>query len=624
MAIEGTFYMDITDGLVGDKLYGGTAEWDDSLSEQNNIYRAMGYDPISGSVNWDYTNMPTFQSLIPTALQNASDVAWQTLGGQQATRYYIGNTISSEMYLSLSTSSWNMPVENNWNYPTVGYGAYWYTLRLSYPGASATVFNDSAFAMQEGKTILGYDVQHTTPLLSFDETNGYQGFDPDEHHNRYYSNPNLSPNGLLLFYEVIDDENVPTKLYYVSVRNQMNLEGTPTLFYRLMSDEILSYVNMEEQEEEDMKFPNSKIKNMFTTMYALTPAEVEAMAEDLTNRSDRYVKPTPTVASGMGVTFFNKILDDMGFSTGVVTDAIIDMTIYPFAVPTVCKTIKTNYIKLGYGSDKLPPSSGQLTDDDYNLGLFYYGTAIDRIDEINKHHDELTLPQSGSGINFDNQIVKFNDFRDYPPYRTFEMYVPYVGIVPVDQRKLYGKNIRVHYIVDFYSGNATALLEAVIGNNDYEVIEMWECIMGVHQAVATTNWVEYASRMNSAKAQVFRAGFTAPTSFAKDPFGTVTDIIDATRNQATTEGIYTGNVNGTNSSMGNYFMPQGWYIIDYKQETDITGNLSSLKGRASNTSGAISTFSGFLQVSDVDLICPQATDAEKAKIISMLESGVRI
>lgn len=607
MSVTGTFYMNITDGLVGDKLYGGTAEWDDSLSAQNNIYRAMGYDPISGSFSWDYSKMPTFQSLIPTALQNASNVAWNTLGAQHGSKYYIGNTISSEMYLSLCTSSWVMPVEDNWNYPTVGYGDYWYSLRLHYPGGASTVFNDSAFAMSVGKTIIGYDVQHTTPLLTFNETNGYQSLDPDVHHNRYYSNPNLSPNGLLLFWEEVEGEAVPTKIYYVSIRNQMNLEGTPTLFYRLISDNILSYVNLEEQEEEDMLFPNSKLCNLFTTMYAMTFDQVNDLASFLIDKADLYRDPDRS--------FMSKLLDDMGFQTGVVTDAIIDLTVYPFNITDVCSATPTRYLKLGYGSDVI----------ENNMGIFDYGLSnmVDKIEWLNDSQKPgLNIPRS-STTSFDAMVGRFNDFRDYPPYRTFEMYVPYVGIVPVDQRKLYGKNVKLKYIVDFYSGNAVCLLISD-ESGVLSVVETWDCVMGVHQAVGTTNWTEYASRMNSAKSQVFRAGITAPLSFVGDPLGTVANIIDATRNQATTEGIYTGNVNGTSSSTGNYFMPQYWYIFDYVQETNITGNLSSLKGRASNTSGAISTFSGFLQVSDVDLICPKATDAEKAKIISLLESGVRI
>jgi len=603
MSVTGTFYMDIMAGLVGDKLYGGTAEWDDNLSIQNNIYRAMGYDPISGSVNWDYNNMPTFQSLIPTALQNIRDNQWKTTGSQQGSKWTIGG--NANFYLNMVTGSWVMPVEDNWNYPTVGYGDYTYRLDFNYQGAGSIVFNSTAFAMQEGKTIIGYDIEHTVPLQTFNETNGYQSLDPDEHHIRYYSDPNLSPSGLLLFWEEVEGEAVPTKMYYVSVRRQENNVGTPTLYYRLISDEILSYVNLEEQEEEEMEFPASKLYNMFTTMYAMKPEQVEGLAQYLIQKADDY--------TGTDKTFMEKLLDDLGFQTGVVTDAIIDMTVYPFDIDNVCAYVTTHYLKLGFGADS---TTG-------NLGVFHFPTSdLHKVTWLNT--GELTIPPSGSGsVNFDSKITRFNDFRDYPPYRTFEMYIPYVGLVPIDQRKLYGKNIRLKYIIDFYSGNATAILLSIDGS-DVSVVETWDCIMGVHQAVGTTNWTEYASRMNASKSQVTKTGLSLPTSLAKDPMGAIGGVLDATRNQATTEGIFTGNVNGTNSSMGNYFMPQYWYIIDYKQETSVTGNLSSLKGRASNTSGAISSFSGFLQVSDVDLICPQATDAEKAKIISLLESGVRI
>lgn len=592
MAVTGTFYMNIEDGLIGTKLYGGTAEWDPNLGDTDNVRNLFNLDYVAKTFDWDFQKMPSLQSLIPQALNNISAAEWGTIGNSMNGRNWelIGN---SNFYITMATSSYNFPPENNPVGWSSDYVDFWYSLRFNFPGVGANYFVANDFAMGAMGSILGYDTQHTTPSLSY-----------DEYPSRYNANPNAAPTGLLLFWEEVDGVPTPKKLFYVQIR--FSTSGTMSFIYRQLSNNLLGYAIMEE--EEDMDFPASKLYNMFTTMYAMQPQQVEALAQFLIQKAGDY--------SGTDKTFMEKLLDDMGFQTGVVTDAIIDMTVYPFDIDNVCDYVETHYLKLGFGSDTVSGTGA-------NLGIFHYpDSVLHKVTWLNT--GELAIPPSGSGtVNFDNKVGRLNDFRDYPPYRTFEMYVPYVGIVPVDQRKLYGKNLKLKYIVDFYSGNATCLLLALEGS-DWTVIETWDCVMGVHQAVATTNWTEYASRMNSAKSQVVKTGLSLPTSLIKDPMGAVGGVIDATRNQATSEGIYTGNVNGTSSSMGNYFMPQYWYIFDYKQETSITGNLSSLSGRASNTSGAISSFTGFLQVSDVDLVCPKATESEKAKIISLLESGVRI
>lgn len=673
MAVEGTFDMDIMAGLIGDKIYGGTAEWDDSLSAQDNIYRAMGYDPISGSFSWDYSKMPTFQSLIPIALQNIRDNQWKTAGSQQGSKWTIGGNIN--FYFNMVTNSWVMPVEDNWNYPVVGYGDYTYRLDFNYQGVGMIVFNSTAFAMQEGKTILGYDVEHTVPLQTFNETNGYQSLDPDVHHNRYYADPNLSPSGLLLFYEVIDGENVPTKMYFVSIHRGENLEGTPTLFSRQISDEILTYVNMEEEEEE-MVFPDSCLCNFFTTMYAMTYGQVEGLAKYLVN-------PKNVQQGDKTAEIIQRLLDDMGFQTGVVTDGILDMTIYPFSIPNTMRDYahyhdydKTRYLKLGYGNDKTnlgPEGDEHLVADDVNRAIFYYdpedpgntesNTILYKIRRLNTV--PLTIPSNGS-INFDSRVTRFNDFRDYPPYRTFEMYVPFVGTVPVDQRKLYGKQLQLRYIPDFYTGNGTCLLLSDDGGGEYSILETWDCVLGVHQAVTTTNWAEYASRMNSARSlcspnpsniyanqintqRISRqpvmptkdnlartmAMQSKRTSIAmSEQMGGVIRanyVVDAglsgmqhAQAEVANQGVFTGNVNGTSSASNNYFMPLYWVIFDYQQESHISENLNSLMGRASDTSGTINSFTGYLQVKAVDLICSKATDSEKSRIMSLLESGIRI
>ena len=60
------------------------------------------------------------------------------------------------------------------------------------------------------------------------------------------------------------------------------------------------------------------------------------------------------------------------------------------------------------------------------------------------------------------------------------------------------------------------------------------------------------------------------------------------------------------------------------QDADITANELSLLGYPSNASGQLQSFSGYLEVDVVNLVCPYASDVEKAEIIKQLQNGVYI
>lgn len=364
--------------------------------------------------------------------------------------------------------------------------------------------------------------------------------------------------------------------------------------------------------EEDMEYPNSKLSNLFTTMYIMSFNQVNAIAKAILLKGADYS------GEGKFLSWMGRLLNDMGFQNGKVTDAILDICVYPFDVSTRNKTHNTTRIKLGYGPDV---TSG----DDENMAIFSLEHPYENISVIDLLNSDdngnFACPRFARSY-FDDLITKFNDFRDYPPYRTFELYIPYVGIVPIDQRKFYGKYFGVDYIIDYYSGTALVVLYTATqaSGNDIDIVETYDCPIGVHQSVSSTNWVEYASRVGSARRNIATNSVLLPFTRGSN----AGSIIQNVQTQFNTQGVYTGNVNGTNSGMANYFMPNKLCIIQYTQETSITGNLNSLAGRSSNTSAPISSFSGFLQCSDVELNCPRATDTEKAKILSMLTNGIKI
>ena len=53
---------------------------------------------------------------------------------------------------------------------------------------------------------------------------------------------------------------------------------------------------------------------------------------------------------------------------------------------------------------------------------------------------------------------RFNNFLNYAPYTTAELYIPYCGSVPIDLEVFAGHTIKVKYLVDWFSGSCMALI----------------------------------------------------------------------------------------------------------------------------------------------------------------------
>ena len=53
---------------------------------------------------------------------------------------------------------------------------------------------------------------------------------------------------------------------------------------------------------------------------------------------------------------------------------------------------------------------------------------------------------------------RFNNFLNYAPYTTAELYIPYCGSVPIDLEVFAGHTIKVKYLIDWFSGGCMALI----------------------------------------------------------------------------------------------------------------------------------------------------------------------
>lgn len=241
----------------------------------------------------------------------------------------------------------------------------------------------------------------------------------------------------------------------------------------------------------------------------------------------------------------------------------------------------------------------------------------------------------------------FKNFRDYSPFSRLFCYLAYVGWVELDIARYINKTVTIRYYFDTRTGGCLACLFAGATLVDY-----FNGQCGVQMPVTLTSFSQYAN----AQIQTLLGGGKTPngtggavgemvSSGAKGVMDGLAETgtiglgamavggIGAAAGIQTTKTLYgltQNNINnfnktkGASTSMLNQYLPQECCFMFEIQDADITPNELSLLGYPSNASGQLQEFSGYLEVDVVNLVCPYASDTEKAEIVKQLQNGVYI
>ena len=241
----------------------------------------------------------------------------------------------------------------------------------------------------------------------------------------------------------------------------------------------------------------------------------------------------------------------------------------------------------------------------------------------------------------------FKNFRDYAPYTRLFCYLTYVGWVELDIARYINKTVSIKYYFDTRTGGCLACLFS-----GGILVDYFNGQCGVQMPIKLTDYSAYAN----AQIQTLLGGGKTPNgtggavgemvgSGARGVMGGLAESgavglgtvavgsigavagIQATK---TLYGLTQNNINnfnktkGASTSMLNQYLPQECCFMFEIQDADITANELSLLGYPSNASGQLQSFSGYLEVDVVNLVCPYASDVEKAEIIKQLQNGVYI
>lgn len=247
----------------------------------------------------------------------------------------------------------------------------------------------------------------------------------------------------------------------------------------------------------------------------------------------------------------------------------------------------------------------------------------------------------------------FGDFRDYPPYTSMQLVIPYHSTVPIDAGMLYGHSIYVHVFCDIITGSSTAF---VMRDNGIPIASV-DGQMGVPQMLISRNVGQYITGLTTNAQDINQLKFQAIQ------VGTNTISSGVTAIMSTSAGAGLSGALGTldtvnqipkalelakkyeNKSIDLKHMQAGSTIISQNSPsvsmvTDVnvrlvihrpklmpTYNATSYGntiGFACMDFGTVGSFSGYSVFSGVSLQGISAPENEKNMIYSLLQSGVYI
>lgn len=318
----------------------------------------------------------------------------------------------------------------------------------------------------------------------------------------------------------------------------------------------------------DLNKPTLSNVNVFNRSFAVTSNNVRQLADFLWNADE---------------TKFNEIVKGLALMGENPMNGIIDLRLFPFNVAlknsaTQAEPIVIGRTNTGVNGIKLTENVNSLID----LG-------------------ECTF------------FTKFKNFLDYEPYTTAQLYIPYIGVVPVSTAEFMGHKISAKMLVDYTTGAGTA----IVFKDDIPFIYK-NGVVGITIPMTGNDSASYA---NTVIGNVVSGAVGGVTSIASGNIGGMV---------SSAEKLYSGFATGTNYQTASAsspsvatWQPQKCYFIIDRPILNVPDNYGRTVGYACEQTGKLSDFKGFTVVSNPE-ISFKCTETEKTMLSQLLTAGVFI
>lgn len=313
----------------------------------------------------------------------------------------------------------------------------------------------------------------------------------------------------------------------------------------------------------------------FNRAYAMTQSGLNSLADYLWNQSD---------------TIFNGLVDGLALMGNNPMDAIIDCRMYPFDVLSMLGSTGTQYITLGRSRTNITGVHlGNVTNCVLDLG-----TA-----EFRRYHSER---------------LGRDCFLDYEPYTTGELYIPYVGTIPLNSSIYAGHTVNVKLIIDFQTGACEAVVFKDLIATDFK-----SGVIGVDIPMTGVNAAQWA---NGVVSSVLQGGAGVASIATGDVVGGAFQIANAAVSGFNTPLPITEK--GNASSACGQWLPQQAYLIVHSPITKVPTSYGGTIGYACEYTSTLGSNNGYTVCADVNINGSFATESERKEIEDLLKGGIFI
>ena len=378
---------------------------------------------------------------------------------------------------------------------------------------------------------------------------------------------NLNQNGI--YCGIISDDGKITGKYSEGAENAKQIQTTWNNSTDWQNNPFNGIGNTDPNnytDKIDLNKPTLSNVNVFNRSFAVTSNSVRQLADFLWNADE---------------TKFDEIVKGLALMGENPMNGIIDLRLFPFNVAlknsaTQAEPIVIGRTNTGVNGIKLTENVNSLID----LG-------------------ECTF------------FTKFKNFLDYEPYTTAQLYIPYIGVLPVSTAEFMGHRISVKMIVDYTTGAGTA----IVFKDDIPFIYR-NGVVGVSIPMTGNDSTSYA---NTVIGNVISGAVGGVTSIASGNIGGMV---------SSAEKLYSGFATGTNYQEASAsspsvatWQPQHCYFIIDRPILNVPDNYGRTIGYACEKTGKLSDFKGFTVVSNPEINF-RCTDSERQYIVNMLQGGV--
>ncbi len=274
-------------------------------------------------------------------------------------------------------------------------------------------------------------------------------------------------------------------------------------------------------------------------------------------------------------------------------NGIINLMLFPFDVRAKTGATENTFIKIGT----------------YNTGIAAY-----------------RLPTNANAV-YDFGSFKwerlYNNFLDFEPFTTAELYVPFFGMFPLQNSHFIGKTIDIKVAVDFITGAATCIIYVSDNGIRHPVIYK-NATIGVQIPISGDDASgRVHAILDNALKGANELGNAAKSAAVKDIGGAVTNTISGAIHIFGADAVPTMyQTAGSSTPECSLYLPKKPYIILYTPEIIESTQYNNDVGYATFEDVTIGSCSGFCKFDNIELSGIVATDAEKTQIANALSGGV--